>query len=195
VLALRARQRRAFLVTLLLSAGVPLLLGGDELGRTQQGNNNAYCQDNEISWFDWSSVDPELVQFTKDVIALRRGHPVFRRRRFADGSRAADLRWYTPAGTAMTTANWTDPEARSIALFIDGATDPDVAPDGEPMLDDDFLALANAWWGSLSFQLPQELSAQRWEVVCDSFEPGRTGPVSWPVEVGPRSVVVLHSLA
>jgi glycogen operon protein len=195
VLALRARQRRAFLVTLLLSAGVPLLLGGDELGRTQQGNNNAYCQDNEISWFDWSSVDPELVQFTKDVIALRRGHPVFRRRRFADGSRAADLRWYTPAGTAMTTANWTDPEARSIALFIDGATDPDVAPDGEPMLDDDFLALANAWWGSLSFQLPQELSAQRWEVVCDSFEPGRTGPVSWPAEVGPRSVVVLHSLA
>src|ERR1700754_2429934 len=92
--ALRERQKRAFLVTLLLSAGVPLLSGGDEIGRTQQGNNNAYCQDNEITWFDWSAVDQDLLQFTKDVIALRRRHRVFRRRRYQTGKDAADLRWF-----------------------------------------------------------------------------------------------------
>jgi glycogen operon protein len=92
VLALRSRQKRAFLVTLLLSAGVPLLCGGDELGRTQLGNNNAYCQDNEITWFDWSAIDRELLRFTKDVIALRRSRPVFRRRRYLTGKYATDLR-------------------------------------------------------------------------------------------------------
>ena len=99
VLELRARQKRAFLLTLLLSGGVPILLGGDEFGRSQQGNNNAYCQDNEITWFDWSTVDSELLRFTRDVISLRARHPVFRRRRFLTGADAADLRWFTPAGT------------------------------------------------------------------------------------------------
>src|SRR5262245_7239962 len=116
VAALRARQKRAFLVTLLLSAGVPLLSGGDELGRTQLGNNNAYCQDNEITWFDWSAVDQELLRFTRDVIGLRRRHPVFRRRRYQTGKDAADLRWFTPSGTEMTTENWADPEAKSVEI-------------------------------------------------------------------------------
>ncbi len=96
VLDLRARQSRAMLTTLMLSFGVPMLLGGDELGRTQQGNNNAYCQDNAISWFDWSAPDKELTAFTKKLIALRRAHPVFRRRRFLTGVEAGELRWYTP---------------------------------------------------------------------------------------------------
>jgi glycogen operon protein len=124
--ALRARQKRAFLATLLLSAGVPLLLGGDEFGRTQRGNNNAYCQDNEITWFDWSAVDQELLQFTQDLIELRLAHRVFRRRRYLTGKDAADLRWFTPSGTAMTAEDWADPSARSVALFIDGSTDPDL---------------------------------------------------------------------
>jgi isoamylase len=130
VLALRARQERAFLLTLLLSCGVPMVLGGDELGRTQRGNNNAYCQDNEIIWLDWSAADDALIRFVTDLIALRRRHPVFRRRRFLTGAAAADLRWFTPSGADMTPQDWMDPAARSIALFIDGSTDPDIAPDG-----------------------------------------------------------------
>ena len=90
------------LATLLLSFGVPMLLGGDEMGRTQQGNNNAYCQDNEIAWFDWSQPDTELQDFTKRLIALRKAHPVFRRRRFLSGAEASELQWFTPAGTQMT---------------------------------------------------------------------------------------------
>ncbi|MUL80149.1 glycogen debranching protein GlgX [Mycolicibacterium sp. CBMA 226] len=193
VRALRARQQRAFLVTLLLSAGVPLLLGGDELGRTQRGNNNAYCQDNEITWFDWSAIDTDLLRFTKDVIALRRKHPVFRRRRFSAGSGGSDLRWFTPAGTEMTQANWADPEARSFALFIDGATDPDVSADGVPLLDDDFLLLVNGWWEPLTFELPADYGAHRWEVVCSTFDPAERDTVAGPTTVGPRSVVVLRS--
>src|SRR5882757_1487429 len=193
--ALRARQKRAFLATQLLSAGVPLLLGGDEIGRTQQGNNNAYCQDNEITWFDWSTVDGELLQFTKDVIALRRRHRAFRRRRYLAGKDAADLRWFTPTGAEMTSADWADPLARSIALFIDGASDPDVVEDGTPMEDDDFLVLVNAWWEPLAFQVPSDIATQQWEIVCDSFDPGRTGNVAANLEVGPRSIVVLRSPA
>jgi glycogen operon protein len=191
--ALRAQQKRAFLVTLLLSAGVPLLLGGDELGRTQRGNNNAYCQDNEITWFDWSNLDSELLQFTTDLIALRRRHPVFRRRRYASGKEAADLRWFTPSGTAMTTENWTDPNARSVALFIDGSTDPDVGPDGTPMVDNDFLMLINAWWEPLTFTVPADLAARQWSVVCDTHDPGRDAVSGDEVAVEQRSLVVLRS--
>jgi isoamylase len=195
VLALRARQKRALLLTLLLSAGVPMLLGGDELGRTQRGNNNAYCQDNEITFFDWSTVDHELLTFTKDLIALRRRHPVFRRRRFLTGPGAADLRWFTPAGTEMSEQNWTDPEARAVAVLIDGATDPDVGPDGTPLADDDFLIFVNAWWEPLTFQLPADVSARRWDIVCDTFDPAHTGTAGGPVDVGPRATVLLSSLA
>jgi isoamylase len=193
VLDLRARQKRAFLVTQLLSAGVPLLSGGDELGRTQRGNNNAYCQDNEITWFDWSSVDQELLRFTKDVIALRRRHRVFRRRRYQTGKDAADLRWFTPLGTEMTAENWTDPGAKSVALFIDGATDPDITAQGDPVVDDDFLIFVNAWWEPLKFQIPADVSARGWEVACDTVDPARNGAVAGPLDVGPRSILVLRA--
>jgi isoamylase len=192
---LRARQKRAFLVTQLLSAGVPLLSGGDEIGRTQDGNNNAYCQDNEITWFDWSAVDKDLLQFTRDVIALRRRHRVFRRRRYQTGKDAADLRWFTPSGTEMTTENWADPEAKAVALFIDGATDPDVAAQGDPMAEDDFLIIVNAWWEPLKFQIPADVSARTWEVVCDTFDPARGGAAAGPFDVGPRSILVLRAPA
>jgi isoamylase len=195
VMALRGRQKRAFLVTLLLSAGVPLLLGGDELGRTQQGNNNAYCQDNEITWFDWSAVDHQLLQFTKELIGLRRRHPVFRRRRYLTGKAAADLRWFTPSGAEMAAENWADPMAHSVALFIDGSTDPDVGADGRPLTDDYFLMLVNAWWEPLTFTVPAVLSMRRWEIVCDSFDPSRTGIAGRELKVGPRSTVILRSPA
>jgi len=193
VLALRARQKRAFLLTLLLSGGVPMILGGDELGRTQRGNNNAYCQDNEITWFDWSAVDDGLFGFTTDLVALRRRHPVFRRRRFLTGAAAADLRWFTPSGAQMTPQDWADPAARSIALFIDGSTDPDVDADGTPLIDDDFLVLVNAWWEPLTFSVPTSFAQDPWEIVCDSFDPARTGATGQQLDVGPRSAVVMRS--
>ena len=141
------------LTTLMLSFGVPMLLGGDEMGRTQHGNNNAYCQDNEITWFDWASADTELLDFTKRLIALRRAHPVFRRRRFLAGAEAIRAAWFTPAGTPMTAP--TGPTGRpGLAIYLDGSDDPDRAEDGTLLLDDDFLVLVNGWWEPLDFALP-----------------------------------------
>jgi isoamylase len=205
VLALRQRQSRAMLTTLLLSFGVPLLLGGDEFGRTQQGNNNAYCQDNEITWFDWAAVDDDLLAFTRRLIGFRRQHPVFRRRRFLAGAEASELRWFTPAGTPMTGADWADPSARSLAIYLDGSDDPDLARDGSPLLDDDFLVLFNAWWEPLDFVIPGTRDGQRWRTEIDSYDPAQAGeaadiaaPEDFPersagerATVGPRSVTVL----
>ncbi len=191
VLTLRARQQRVFLVTLMLSAGVPMLLGGDELGRTQRGNNNAYCQDNEISWFDWTGVDRQLLSFTTDLIALRRSHPVFRRRRFLTGAAAGDLRWFTPSGGDMTERDWADPLARSVALLVDGSVDPDCGEDGTPLLDDLFLFLINSWWEAMTFTLPPEASG--WQIVCDSFDPAHSGTADGQLQVAARSVVICTS--
>ena len=198
VLTLRARQRRAMLTTLLLSFGIPLLLGGDELGRTQRGNNNAYCQDNDITWFDWSSVDTDLLAFAKRLIALRRAHPVFRRRRFLAGAEAAELSWFTPSGLPMTMADWADPGARSLALYLDGADAPDRGGDGTPLLDDDFLLLVNGWWEPLEFSVPATRPGQRWRGEVDSYDPATTPTTSPPgaegrVAVGPRSIVLFRS--
>jgi isoamylase len=197
VLDLRARQRRAMLTTLLLSFGIPMLLGGDELGRTQHGNNNAYCQDNAISWFDWSSPDEQLLGFTRKLIALRRAHPVFRRSRFLTGVEATELRWYAPTGAEMSPSDWGDPAARSIAVYLDGADDPDRATDGTPLVDDDFLLLINAWWQPLDFALPATRADQTWNPEIDTYEPSGIAPpanitVGERITVRPRSIVVLR---
>jgi glycogen operon protein len=197
VLALRARQRRAMLTTLLLSFGVPLLLGGDEIGRTQGGNNNAYCQDNEMNWYDWGNVDAELHDFTRRLISLRRSHPVFRRRKFLAGAEASELGWFTPAGEAMTAQCWADPNARALALYLDGSDDPDRGADGNPLVDDDFLVLFNAWWGALPFVIPPTRPGQSWRVELDSYEPSlpvapERATAGGRITVGPRSVVVLR---
>jgi len=197
VLDLRGRQRRAMLTTLLLSFGIPMLQGGDELGRTQQGNNNAYCQDNAISWLDWSSPDQPMVDFTKRLVALRRAHPVFRRRRFLTGVEATELRWYTPAGTEMSPSDWADPGARSIAVYLDGADDPDLAADGTPLVDDDFLLLINAWWEPLDFRVPDTRPDQIWQPEIDSYEPSGNGTrttlgAGGVTTVRPRSIVLLR---
>jgi isoamylase len=200
VLALRARQSRAMLTTLLLSLGIPMLLGGDELGRTQNGNNNAYCQDNEISWYNWSAVDDDLLSFTASLVAFRRAHPVFRRRRYLTGAQAAELGWYTPAGTAMNEGDWSDPNALALGIYLDGSDAPDRAADGTPLLDDDFLVLVNAWWEPLDFTIPPVRPGQGFALAIDSYDPGRPDgdrsaalrQAGGRVTVGPRSVCVLR---
>jgi glycogen operon protein len=193
----RARRQRALLTTLLLSFGVPMLLGGDELGRTQRGNNNAYCQDNEISWFDWSSPDEELLAFTSRVVALRRAHPVFRRRRFLSGVDLAELAWFTPAGAAMTSEAWSNPQARAVTVALDGDNAPDRSDDGSLLVDDDFLLLINGWREALDFAIPPGRAAQEWIIELETFEATpRPGPVRVAgdvLTVGPQSVVVLRS--
>ncbi len=197
IAALRGRQRRAMLTTLLLSFGVPLLLGGDEIGRTQRGNNNAYCQDNEITWFDWSTVDEELLAFTRRLIAFRTQHPVFRRRRYLAGAEASELRWFTPAGSPMTGADWADPSALSLGIYLDGSDDPDPARDGTLLLDDDFLVFFNGWWQPLDFVIPACRGNQGWRAEIDSYDPASPPVVELHVgdrvTVGPRSVTVLRS--
>jgi isoamylase len=198
ILALRARQARAMLTTLLLSFGVPLLLGGDELGRTQQGNNNAYCQDNEITWFDWENADTALLAYAINLIEFRRDHPVFRRRRFLTGIEATQLEWFTPAGAPMDGGDWAGPNARAIAIYLNGSDDPDRAEDGTFLIDDDFLVLVNSWWEPLDFVLPQTRPGAQWHAEIDSYDPATPARAAAhsageQVTVGPRSVVVLKS--
>jgi glycogen operon protein len=148
VLALRARQQRNFLATLLLSQGVPMLLGGDELGRSQGGNNNAWCQDNEISWFDWAGSDSELYEFVRRIIRLRREHPVFRRQSFlsgsAGGSGLPDVWWFRPDGKRMTQRDWTSADTKTLGVFLNGQEIRERTSHGEPIADDSFLLLFNA---------------------------------------------------
>ena len=179
VLELRARQSRALLGTLLLSLGVPMLLSGDELGHTQRGNNNAYCQDNEISWLDWKTIDEDLLAFTRTLIATRRRHPVLRRRRFASGALAEDIGWFTPAGSPMTESDWGAGWTRSVVAYLDGVRGADRDDRGRLILDDDLLLIVNGWWEPLTFTLPDVGSPREWKRELDSYagaaEAGETG--------------------
>jgi glycogen operon protein len=192
---LRHRQQRNFLTTLLLSQGVPMLLGGDEHGRSQGGNNNAWCQDNEISWIDWASVDRDLRGFTRRLIELRRAHPVFRRRLFFQGrgERLPDVWWMRPDGRRMTRRDWENTDARAIGVFLNGDEVQMEARRGEELLDDSFLLLFNAHYEDISFRLPARRFGTRWEVElatggysADRFVPGAE------VDIEARSVVVLR---
>jgi len=194
VLACRAAQQRNLLTTLLLSQGVPMLLGGDEVGRTQRGNNNAYCQDNEISWFDWDHVDASLLDFTKRLIALRRDHPAFRRRRFFQGRPirgTVDIGWCKPDGTEMTDADWNDGHTRTLGLFIDGELVGEVSDRGQPVTDDAFLLLFNASADPVEWLLPPDWK-RPWRVAmatAGDLDDGEVAPDH--VTVAARSVVVL----
>jgi glycogen operon protein len=174
---LRRRQVRNFLATLFLSQGVPMLLGGDELGRTQHGNNNAYCQDNEMSWYDWEHVDHELLAWTRQLIALRKQHPVFRRRRFFQGrplrTRAStdtlpDIAWFKLDGTEMTDADWDVGYAKSLGVFLNGAAIPDPDSHGRPIVDDSFFLIFNGWDQEIDFTLPDSRWTASWAVVVDT---------------------------
>jgi len=178
---LRMRQRRNMLATLLLSEGVPLLLGGDELARTQGGNNNAYCQDNAVSWVDWSTDTDrqELFGFVASLCRLRRATPGLRRRRFL---RPDELTWYRPDGLPMTAADWSEPFARAIA-----ASPPTNA----------FVLLINAWWEPLTFSLPEQLRGISWSAVIDTAD-GHGPPAVVPTDevvVGGRSLLMLENQA
>jgi glycogen operon protein len=175
ILSLRERQKRNFLATLLLSQGVPMLSGGDEIGRTQEGNNNAYCQDNEISWLDWrlDKRRRELLALTRGLIQLRREHPVLRRRQFffgrrIRGSEVKDLAWFRPDGKEMTDENWQDPVARCIGLRLAGDAIDEVDAQGEPVTDDTLLILLNAHHEPLPFTLPAHRPGVKWELVLDT---------------------------
>ena len=184
ILALRRQQVRNFLATLFLSQGVPMLLGGDELGRTQGGNNNAYCQDSPVSWYDWDAVDQDLLAWTQRLIALRRAHPVFRRRRFFQGrplrrpgpTRPArtrplpDIAWFRPDGAEMTDADWEVGYAKSLGVFLNGTALPDPDVHGRPVVDDSFYLLFNAWDQEIDFVLPEARWTRIWDVVLDSAD-------------------------
>ncbi|MGB5936810.1 MAG: glycogen debranching protein GlgX [Ornithinimicrobium sp.] len=203
VSALRLRQQKNFLVTLLLSQGVPMVLHGDELGRTQQGNNNVYCQDNELSWIDWDLQDSqqELLDFTSALIRLRRDHPVFRRRRFFAGdadhggqSDLGDIVWYGPEGNEMDQHAWHNSRS-SLMVFLNGQAIPTTDAKGRAVVDDHFLLLFNAWHEEVDFTVPDGIDARSWDVVLDT---SRTlGDDEAPVLTGathtlpPRCVVVL----
>ncbi|WP_107051318.1 glycogen debranching protein GlgX [Streptomyces sp. NRRL S-1022] len=179
VLELRARQQRNLLATLLLSQGIPMLCHGDELGRTQRGNNNAYCQDNEISWVDWDLTDGQrgLAEFTRHLIALRAAHPVLRRRRFFRGETVTnavqplpDLMWLRPDAREMTGRDWQRGDAHSVGVFLNGDAIAERDPYGRRMVDDSFLLLVNGYWEPVVFRLPDGSFGDRWTTVIDTAD-------------------------
>jgi glycogen operon protein len=173
--ALRNRQLRNFLATLFLSQGVPMLCGGDEIGRTQGGNNNAYCQDNEISWYDWEHADQALLGFTRDLIRLRNDHPVFRRRRWFQGrpirgTSVADIGWFTPSGAPMSDEDWQAGFAKSLAVFLNGDAIPTRDRRGERVVDDSFYVMFNAHQDPIEFVMPEAQWGERWMIVLDTHD-------------------------
>jgi isoamylase len=180
ILALRAQQHRNFLTTLLLSQGVPMIAHGDELARTQRGNNNVYCQDNETSWVSWQ-LDPEksaLLEFTQRLTKLRARHPAFRRRRFFAGdaghggeSELGDIAWFQPDGSHMDEKSWQDGRAQQLMVFLNGGAIPESDTRGQPVVDDSFLLLLNASPGDGEFTLPTQDYGQHWLIEADTAEP------------------------
>jgi isoamylase len=187
---LRGLQRRNFIATLLLSQGIPMLLGGDEMARTQGGNNNAYCQDNEISWFDWEQQDGELIAFTQRLIAFRKRHPVFRRRRF---STAKEMSWYRPDGARMSDEDWASGFAKSLGVLLDGDAITETDARGEPIRGDTFLLVFNAHFEPLDFCMPE--AGARWLRVldtADAFNEGDAPAAGETAAIAARSIAVFR---
>ncbi|HZR46306.1 MAG TPA: hypothetical protein VFA47_06360, partial [Candidatus Manganitrophaceae bacterium] len=171
VLHLREQQKRNLMATLLLSQGVPMICGGDEIGRTQNGNNNAYCQDNPISWYDWNLTDEKLafLEFTKELIRLRREHPIFRRKKYFSGRkiRGTDIKnitWHRPDGEEMTDAEWNESFVKVVGLRLAGEDIDEVDEQGEPVRDETFLILMNAHYEAIPFILPKEAAPVVWHL-------------------------------
>jgi isoamylase len=202
IIALRNKQKRNFLTTLFLSQGVPMLVAGDEFGKTQNGNNNAYCQDNEISWINWQHADKDLLSFVQKLTHFQHAHPVFCRRRWfkgkpIQGSGVQDIAWFLPDGNAMNEENWRHDFAKSLGVFLNGKAIPSDGPKGERVVDNNFYIVFNAYEGELPYVLPSEEFGSAWVKVIDThenflceaggqnFTPGET------ITVQGRSVVVL----
>ncbi|MCA9581591.1 MAG: glycogen debranching enzyme GlgX, partial [Myxococcales bacterium] len=201
IIGLRNKQQRNFLTTLFLSQGVPMLLSGDELGRTQGGNNNAYCHDDPILWIDWDNVDRDLLKFTQTLIDLRRRHPILRRRKWFEGTSVrgtnlTDIGWFRPSGDEMSDEDWRVSFARALGVFLngDGIASSDVR--GERVLDDSFYILFNAHHGPLEFRLPKVLNTAPWHTVVSTA----AGPIpdvgrfmaGDQLQVPSRSITVLQ---
>ncbi len=204
IVDLRARQQRNLLATLLLAQGVPMLLGGDEMGRSQGGNNNAWCQDTEISWFDWDRTDEdlELLDFTRRLIALRRDHPVFRRRSFfrgiaGDVGVVPDVFWFGSDGRRMPNRKWRDDSEKVLGLFLNGAAITERDAQGAAITDDSFLVLVNGWHEDVDFTLPAARFGRHWSIEIGTAWPDVAAgawkvPARGLVTSPGRSVTVLH---
>src|SRR5690606_7671606 len=182
VLALRARQQRNLLTTLLVSQGIPMLLGGDEIGRSQGGNNNGYCQDNELSWRDWEHADRELLAFVQRLTRLRADEPVLRRRgwfqgRPIHGSEQTDVAWFQPDGSPMRDEDWQAGFARSLGVFLNGEGIATPGPRGERVVGSSLYLIFNAHHEALSFRLPPESYAPAWQVEVDTAASDRSDAV------------------
>lgn len=201
IINLRNRQKRNFLATLFLSQGVPMLVAGDELGRTQQGNNNAYCQDNDISWIHWGNADKELMEFVKRIIQLRKTHPAFCRQRWFQGqpikgSGVEDIAWFLPEGTEMTEENWNTGFAKSMAVYLNGKGLHTVSDKGEAITDDNFYIIFNAHYESLNYILPKEKYGKQWCKLLDTGrnylkEKGEQFTAKQEINIEGRSIVLL----
>ncbi len=202
ILSLRRRQQRNMLATTFLSQGVPMLLGGDEMGRTQHGNNNAYCQDNPVSWYDWAVVDEDLLAFTTKLAAFHRDHPVFRRRRFFQGRPihaldSMDIEWFTNDGAVMDDAHWAQEHVSDFGVLLSGDAIPTRDERGEPVRDDTFYLLFNAQSGAIAATIPTG-RGERWQTVLDTAA-DQPFPATGPsyasgedVPLAARSIVVLQ---
>jgi len=197
VVKLRAQQQRNFLATLFLSQGVPMLVMGDELGRTQHGNNNGYCQDNELSWVNWTEIDRDLPEVTRWLIQLRRDHPVFRRRRWFQGRPirgTVDIGWFKPTGKAMSDRDWVVGHERSLGVFLNGSRIPGHDDRGLPLIDDSFVLLFNGHFRSVKWTLPKQYGGP-WRLLFDTErlqQERETKAVSEVVRTASRSVQVLQ---
>ncbi|HZH64032.1 MAG TPA: glycogen debranching protein GlgX [Flavisolibacter sp.] len=203
IIALRHKLRRNFLTTLFFSQGVPMLVSGDEMGRTQKGNNNAYCQDNELSWLDWENADTELLTFTKKLIHFSKRHPVFARRRWFKGQPIKgigleDIAWFQPDGSEMSEEAWQQDFAKSLGIYLNGRGIHSVGPKGEQIVDDNFYLVFNAHHEALLFKLPPKKFGSRWIKVLDTNlnyleETGEKHKAGEEVNVEARSVVVMKN--
>jgi len=198
IIALRNKQKRNFIATLFLSQGIPMLVAGDEFGRTQKGNNNAYCQDNEISWVDWKNMDDELLTFTQKVIGLRKSHPVFCRRRWFQGMAVTgrgleDIAWFLPEGSEMTDDHWQHDFAKSLGVYLNGKGIHTVHADGSAVVDDSFYLIFNAHHEPLDFKLPPSKYGKKWEMVLNTAtgeDPSATFDPEAAVKADARSLLL-----
>ena len=196
VTKLRNKQKRNFLTTLFLSQGVPMLVAGDEAGRTQHGNNNAYCQDHEISWFNWEKMDKDLLDFSQKLIYFRKAHPTFRRRRWfkglpIKGIGLEDITWFLPEGLEMPDENWNHDFAKSLAVFLNGKGIHALGPKGEQVLDDNFYVIFNAYHEHLKYKLPEAKYGTKWIKVLDTHD-GFIDDHSRSKSYGPGDTIVVQ---
>lgn len=201
ILHLRHKQKRNFLTTLFLSQGVPMIVAGDELGRTQHGNNNAYCQDNGISWINWETADQDLLTFTKKLIHFCKRHPVFNRRKWFKGQPikgigVEDIAWFNTDGREMSEENWKQDFAKTLGIFLNGKGIPTPGPRGEKILDDNFFLIFNAYHENITFKLPTPKFGRKWMKVLDTSlnyleETGESFKAESNIQIEGRSVVLL----